>query len=78
MLEVLGDDYIMQHINNELYTEMVERSYREYVTDILYLIAKGGYMKKTWSEILEDATKPPERRSAEEIKNSIKNKINGR
>lgn len=78
MLEVLGDNYIMQHINNELYTEMVERSYREYVTDILYLIAKGGYMKKTWSEILEDAMKPTDPRSAEEIKNSIKDKINGR
>ena len=74
---MLGDDYITQHINNELYTEMMERSYREYVTDILYLIAKGGYMEKTWSEILEDTIKPVDSRSAEEIKNSIKDKING-
>ena len=75
---MMGDDYIMQHISNELYTEMVERSYKEYVTDILHLIAKGGYMKETWSEILEDAMKPVDPRSAGEIKNSIKDKINGR
>ena len=75
---MMGDDYIAQHINNELYREMIEKSYRVYVTDILYLIAKGGYMKKTWSEILEDAMKPVDPRSAEEIKNSIKDKINGR
>ena len=75
---MMGDDYIAQHINNELYKEAVERSYKEYVTDMLYLIAKGGYMKKTWSEIIEDVMKPVDPRSADEIKNSIKDKINGR
>lgn len=64
MLEVLGDEYITQHILNEIHRENEQRAFEVYVTDALYAIAKGGGMKKRFVDIVKfDERKPkaPER-----------------
>ena len=61
---MLGDEYITQHILNEIHRENEKRAFQIYVTDALYAIAKGGSMKKRFADIVKfDERKPvqPER-----------------
>ena len=63
-MEVLGDEYITQHILNEIHRENEQRAFQIYVTDALYAIAKHGSMKKRFTDIVKfDERKPkqPER-----------------
>lgn len=73
---MLGDEYISQHILNEVHRENEELAYRAYVTDTLYLLCNGS-MKRRWIDIMEDMKKPQDNRSAEEIKNGMLKKLNG-
>lgn len=64
MLEVLGDEYITQHILNEIHRENEQRAFQIYVTDVLFAMAQGGKMKKRFADIVKfDERKPkaPER-----------------
>lgn len=55
MLELLGDEYISQHIYNEQYRELVDISYRAYVTDMLKGIAGA---ENRWYPRIADLEKP--------------------
>lgn len=55
MLELLGDEYIFQHIYSEQYKEFVETSYKVYVTDMLKGIAGT---ENRWYPRIADLEKP--------------------
>jgi hypothetical protein len=85
LLEVLGDDYISQHIQQG-YREYVEQtSYKMYMSNMVKEIASfvtgNGYETK-WSDILEelDGTTAPETKTEteEEVKSRLLAKLNGR
>lgn len=57
MLELLGDSYISQHIYNERYKELIDISYRAYVTDMLKGIAGA---ENRWYPRVADLEKPKE------------------
>lgn len=50
---MLGDEYITQHILNEIHRENEQRAFQVYVTDALYAIAQGGKMKKRYADIVK-------------------------
>lgn len=58
---MLGDEYIAQHILNEIHRENEQRAFQVYITDALYAISHGGKMKKRYADI----AKFDERRSAQ-------------
>lgn len=55
MLDVLGDEYISQHIYNKRYEELLDISYKSYVTDCLRIIAG---VEKRWYSRFENLEKP--------------------
>lgn len=71
---MLGDGYIAQHIQAQVRRESEEHAYRVYVTDALFAL---GRMKRRWEDIMQDARRPEETRSAGEIKEHMLQKLNG-
>jgi hypothetical protein len=71
MLDVLGTDYIFQHILQTLEAERKETLYRYYVTDVLQVIAEntskngGMRMNVRYCDLLKN--KPQDNRSGKEI-----------
>lgn len=57
MLELLGDGYIFQHIYNERYKELIDTSYKVYLTDGIKAIAG---LKNRWYPRIENIEKPQE------------------
>lgn len=55
MLEVLGDEYISQHIYNERYNELIETSYKVYMTDCIKSVAGA---KNRWYPKISEMEKP--------------------
>ena len=55
MLELLGDDFISQHIYNERYKEIIGISYMSYVTDNLKSITE---CKNRWFSQIKNIEKP--------------------
>lgn len=55
MLELLGDEYIFQHIYNERYRDFIEISYKVYVTDMLKGIAGA---ENRWYPRIANLEKP--------------------
>lgn len=52
---MLGDEYISQHIYNEKYKELLDTSYRVYVTDVLKGLAGA---ENRWYPRIADIEKP--------------------
>lgn len=78
MLEVLGDDFIAQHIAQCIAQESRERLYRRYVTDALYCISHcNEAMTVKWSELDTGWTKPEQEQDPEEVKARLLAKLNG-
>ena len=86
MLDVLGAEYIKEHIRNVYKQEEKERLYREYVTDALYTLSRvseGMRMTKRYSEIIAEIYAPKinpveEEIAAENVKSNIIGKLNSR
>jgi len=84
MLEILGDDYIVQHIMQEYRKEQKELIYRIYVTDALYSIAtRTSVPSKRYIDIINEAQSEPmdeqtAKIKANEIKTHFLDKLNGR
>lgn len=80
MLEILGVDYLFQHIINSYVKEQQQKQYEVYVADTLQAISEslahispnGKYMPSSWSELNGTGTDKKETRSAEEIIEHIK------
>jgi hypothetical protein len=86
MLEVLGDEYISQHIL-QAYREYLEQtSYKVYMSDKakeIVSILSGTELETSWRDILCDLDESvtytkPQTESESEIKNRILKKLNGR
>ena len=86
MLDVLGDEYISQHIV-QAYREYLEQtSYKVYMSNIgkeLLSMLSGAQLETSWSDILHDLDESvsytkPQTESESEIKNRILSKLNGR
>lgn len=80
MLELLGIDYLFQHIINGYVKEQRQKQYEAYVADTLQAISEslahispnGKYMPVSWSESTGRNRKKSETRTAEEIIEHIK------
>lgn len=79
-MELFGRSYVIDHCVAEIKKENELEVYRVYITDCLRLIAKnvapiahGEYIGKRYAEIIHP--KPEETRTAEEIIDSIKQKL---
>lgn len=77
MLDVLGKSYVIDHCIAFFQRQQKEQEYRDYVGDALYAIAHntaalgGVEMKRKYTDVY----KPEETRTAEEIKDSMKEKL---
>ena len=85
LLEVLGDEYISQHVMQSYREYLEQTSYKVYMSSIAKEIASvlvGAPIETSWSSILNelDEAVTPERQteSEEEIKNRILTKLNGK
>jgi hypothetical protein len=81
-LEQIGIGYVIDHCISYFYKEQRHKAYEVYVTDVLRIIAEntakqvgGSYIKMRYNDIVD----PPkeESRSANEIIDSIRNKLEG-
>ena len=50
---MLGDEYIAQHILNEIHKENDIRNFQVYVTDALYAISQGEKKKKRYADVVK-------------------------
>lgn len=61
---MLGDEYIVQHILNEIHRENEQMTFKIYVTDALYAISQGAKLKKRYADVVKfdsGKRKAPER-----------------
>lgn len=84
MLDVLGDDYISQHVVQS-YREYVEKtSYRIYMSSMFGELAgmiAGSPVERKWSDILadlDDTNDDRDQESEQQIRTRILSKLNGR
>ena len=86
MLEVLGDEYISQHVHQAYREYLEQRSYKVFMsnraTEMVSIIS-GTKLETSWNDILNDldaieAYIKPQTESENEIKSRILNKLNGR
>lgn len=68
MLELLGADYVIDHVIAEYNKRFEERAFRSYVSDLLMLLAEGkvAQVQYRYSDIIE-RLKGKEEKSADEI-----------
>lgn len=85
MLEVLGDEYISQHILQAYREHLEQTSYKVYMSNIgkeLLSMLSGTQLETSWSDILHDlddsVAYEKQTESESEIKNRILKKLNGR
>ena len=86
MLEVLGDEYISQHILQAYREHLEQTSYKVYMSNIgkeLLSMLSGTQLESSWSDILHDLDESvsytkPQTESESEIKNRILSKLNGK
>ena len=84
MLEVLGDEYISQHIFQSYRDYLEQTSYKVYMSNIGKCIASalGREIESSWYDILQDldgSMKPVKQAETEhEIKTRILAKLNGK
>ena len=86
MLEVLGDDYISQHVLQGYREHLEQTSYKIYMSNRakeIVSILSGTQLETSWSDILHEldasvSYEQPQTESEEEIKTRILNKLNGK
>ena len=85
LLEVLGDDYISQHVLQGYREYLEQTSYKVYMSNMVKGIASaitGHEIETKWSDILDDldgSTAPEKQTETEqEIKSRLLAKLNGR
>ena len=73
-LDVFGDTYIAQHVEQEAVKMAEEATYRCYITDILKVIASsefvGAKVEKRYCELLPHEEKP--QKSAKQVKDNAR------
>lgn len=77
MLDVIGDDYIIQHCLAEAERDKREELFRTYVADSIHYLGQGKSIEKSYSDLIDEINNPvKDERTAEEIKKSIKDGFN--
>ena len=85
MLEVLGDDYISQHVSQSYRDYIEQTSYKMYMSNMVknvVSLVSGQEIETKWSDILDDlnGTVTPEKQTEteQEIKTRLLSKLNER
>ena len=86
MLEVLGDEYISQHVLQAYREHLEQTSYKVYMSNRakeMVSMISGTPLEASWSDILNDldasvSYSKPQTESESEIRNRILKKLNGR
>ena len=86
MLEVLGEEYISQHVLQGYREHLEQTSYKVYMSNRakeIVSIMSGTPLEASWSDILHDldasvSYAKPQTESESEIRTRILNKLNGR
>lgn len=85
LLQVLGDEYISQHVLQSYRDYLEQTSYKVYMSNMLKGMASaftGHEIETSWSDILHDldgsVTPEKQTETAEEIKSRLLAKLNGR
>ena len=86
MLEVLGDEYISQHVIQAYREHLEQTSYKVYMSNRakeIVSIVSGTPLETSWSDILHEldasvSHEKPQTESESEIKSRILKKLNGR
>lgn len=77
MLDVIGDDYIIQHCLAEAERDKREELFRTYLADSIHYLGQGKSIEKSYSDLIDEINNPvKDERTAEEIKKSIKDGFN--
>lgn len=77
MLDVIGDDYIIQHCLAEAERDKREELFRTYVADSIHYLCQGKSIGKSYSDLIDEINNPvKDERTGEEIKKSIKDGFN--
>ena len=86
MLEVLGDEYISQHILQSYHDYLEQTSYKVYMSDMaknIMSMLSGAEQETSWRDVLTDldqglSYEQPQTETEEEIKSRILEKLNRR
>ena len=86
MLDVLGDEYISQHVLQSYHAHLERTSYMVYMSGRakeLVSVMSGTQLETSWSDILSDleasvSYAKPQTENESEIKNRILKKLNGK
>lgn len=86
MLEVLGDEYISQHILQGYHDYLEQTSYKVYMSEMaknLVSVLTGTEQEASWRDVLQDldqglSYEKPQTESEEEIKSRMLAKLNGK
>lgn len=86
MLEVLGDEYISQHILQSYHDYLEQTSYKVYMSEMaknLFSAITGTEQETSWREVLQDLDRglsyeKPQTETEEEIKSRMLAKLKGK
>ena len=86
LLEVLGDEYISQHVLQSYHDYLERTSYKVYMSDMaknIFSMISGAEQETSWRDVLKDldqglSYEKPQTESEEEIKSRMLSKLKGK
>ena len=84
MLEVLGDEYISQHILQSYHGYLEQTSYKVYMSDMaknIVCMLSGSEQGTSWRDILNEldpSYEPPQTETEQEVKSRLLAKLKGK
>lgn len=84
MLEVLGDEYISQHILQGYHDYLEQTSYKVYMSDMaknIVTLISGTEQETRWSDVLNDLNpsyEQPQTETEQEVKSRLLAKLKGK
>lgn len=86
LLEVLGDEYISQHILQSYHDYLEQTSYKVYMSDMaknIFSMISGAEQETSWRDVLQDldqglSYEKPQTESEEEVKSRMLSKLKGK
>lgn len=84
MLEVLGDEYISQHILQSYHDYLEQNSYKVYMSDMvknIVTLISGTEQETRWRDVLNDLNpsyEQPQTETEQEVKSRLLSKLKGK
>ena len=84
MLEVLGDEYISQHILQSYHDYLEQNSYKVYMSDMaknIVTLISGTEQETRWRDVLNDlnpSREQPQTETEQEVKSRLLAKLKGK